>query len=154
MHRKEVRDTCHCSDVRITDQHPSEHIGNGKLRELVQPGCACGDRPSERVRTRVSAGGRLRISHVSREFTKGFLVKGGLAICALSLCNCNTLGSFLMCKLKACLIAKPPFNERDIIIYIYNYIIIYIYIYIYIYIIMLVARALVEVISQERTNGN
>ena len=28
-----------------------------------------------------------------REFTKGGLVKGGLAICASPLCNCNVLGS-------------------------------------------------------------
>ena len=30
---------------------------------------------------------------ISREFTKGGLVKGGLAIYALHLCDCNTLGS-------------------------------------------------------------
>ena len=33
------------------------------------------------------------IYQYNREFTQGDLVKGGLAIYACTLCNCNTLGS-------------------------------------------------------------
>ena len=46
-----------------------------------------------------------------REFTKGGLVKVGLAIYAFPSCNCSTLGYVLMCKWKTCLIAKPPFTK-------------------------------------------
>ena len=34
-----------------------------------------------------------RLPQGTREFTKGGLVKGGFAIHAFPLCNCNTLGS-------------------------------------------------------------
>ena len=41
-----------------------------------------------------------------REFTKG-----GFAIYAFPMCNCNTVDPFLVCKLKTCLSAKPPFTK-------------------------------------------
>ena len=46
-----------------------------------------------------------------REFTKGGLVKGGLAMYAFPSCNCNTLGPVFNVQVETCLIAKHPFTK-------------------------------------------
>ena len=48
--------------------------------------------------------------------TKGGLVKGGLAIYAFPLCDCNALGSVFNVQFESvCLIAKPPFTKAPFV---------------------------------------
>ena len=44
----------------------------------------------------VAEGPDVQVPDVLREFTEGGLVKGGLAIYAFPLCNCNALASPLL----------------------------------------------------------
>ena len=48
------------------------------------------------------------VHNIIREFTKGGLVKGGLAICVFPLRSCGTWGSVFFCKMKHVYLLNPP----------------------------------------------